>query len=177
MKEIMKIIYKIAGGIGLLSILMATSSCLKNGSYYTNFATASASVDFPLAASSANQAVVFAFSPSTNPGLDTLPVYVDMASPSPLGTAVTATISVDAEALDSLNAANGSTYIMPPSNAYSIDNLNLTITAGQRLDSTHIVFNFANFADSVNYVIPLIISSSSLPIEQWNLLFLNITIQ
>ena len=74
-----------------LLILFGFSSCLKNSNYNTPFSTVGASVDLPLAASNSNNPVTLSF---TEGQPANLPVYINLASPKTLGTAVTATFAL-----------------------------------------------------------------------------------
>jgi hypothetical protein len=151
------------------------SSCLKNGTYYTDFSAVSASVDLPLAAANVNGPVPFAYSANvTNPQIG---VYVNLASPSTLSKPVTVTLAIDSAYLSSYNQANGTSYTLMPANCYTVNSLNLTIAPGQRLDSANVKFNFANFDFTKSYILPFTIASASEPIEQWNHLMLSILVK
>jgi hypothetical protein len=195
----MKVIKKYTTGILLLIALFGLSSCLKNGPEYIDFAGVSASIDIPLAAPSVvigyqgNGVVQYVYNPSSttwtytigglqepvpaelSSGSPFVPVYVNVASPSPLSTSVTATLALDTAYFNSFNAANGGIFTLMPSNCYTITTMSLTVPSGQRLDSTNVTFNFANMDSVQNYILPITIASSSLPIEQWNHLLLNVS--
>jgi hypothetical protein len=165
---------KIALGLALSMTMASLSSCLKNGKYYTDFGSIQASVDLPLAAANVNGIVEFDYDSTTVTA--SIPVYVNVASVSTLNKAVPATLAIDSVYLAQYNADNSTNYKLLPAAAYKVSNYNLNIPANQRLDSALVTFDFTkvNIADTANlYVLPFTISSSSLPIEQWNHLLLH----
>ena len=168
---------KVILGLVLLVAASSLSSCLKNGQYYINFADVSASIDLPLSAANSNGPVEFDYDSTTTSA--SIPVYVNVASPSVLSKAVTATVAIDSAYLTSYNAANGTSYILLPSAAYKVSTLSLTVPAGQRLDSANVTFDFTkvDITDATKaYVLPFTITSASIPIEQWNHLMLYVTV-
>jgi hypothetical protein len=142
------------------------TSCLKNGQYYTDFSTAAASVYLPLAASYANAPVEFDFATGTT--TTTMPVYIDVASPSLPTSATTATLAIDSTYLTTYNTAHKTSYLLPPSTAYKVSKTNMSVPAGQRLDSANLTIDFTQLDPTKKYIIPFTLSSASLPIEQWN---------
>jgi hypothetical protein len=198
MKKIkkMKFTTKLLSVIFLIFSVCGLSSCLKNSSNYVNFADVGASIDLPLSAPSVvegfsgNSVIFYTYQDSVwnyvfgeipedipvevSSGSPFIPVYVNVASPSPLGHTVTATLSLDTAYFNTYNASNGGAYALMPANCYSVSSWNLTVPAGQRLDSAIVTFNIANIGSNINYVLPITISTSSLPIEQWNHLLLNV---
>lgn len=162
-------------GLIVLMGVFSLSSCLKNGPYDYNFSGVGASVDLPLAASNSNGVVPFTFAVGSN----TFPVYANLASPSPLSSATTVTLIVDTAYFNSFNAANGNAYVLLPDSTYTLGSLNLSIPAGQRLDSCEVTFNINMLneigADSIAYVLPFSISSASEPIEQWSHLLIGVS--
>ncbi len=165
---------KVVMGLILLVTASSLSSCLKNGQYYTDFGSIQASVDLPLAASFANGIAEFDYDSTTTSA--SIPVYVNVASVSPLNKAVTATIAIDSAYLAQYNASNSTNYKMLPASAYKVSTFNLTVPANQRLDSALVTFDFTkvDITDTANlYILPFTITSSSLPIEQWNHLLLH----
>jgi len=164
----MKVINKIFLGISIGFILLGMSSCLKNGPYYTNYAGVAASIDLPLSAPGVvsgypgNYPVSFAYNssnlmvtetyggivtsfPYTSNGANnfTYPVYINVASPSVLGTTVTATLAIDTAYFNQFNAANGGGFVLMPDSVYTVSSWNLTVPAKQRLDSMQITFNYS----------------------------------
>ena len=130
-------------------------------------------MDLPLAAANANGVVPFTFAPGSN----TFPVYVNMASPSPLSKATTATIGIDSAYLNTYNVNNPlAQYVLLPDSDYTISGFNLTIPAGGRLDSVEVTFNISKINTSINYVLPFTITQASEPIEQWNHLMIGVTV-
>jgi hypothetical protein len=175
MKKINKI-SKIIFGVGLMMGICSLTSCLKNGKYYIDFAGVGASVDLPLAASNSNGIVAFSYAATVT--TTSIPVYVNLASPKPLGTAVTATLAIDTAFLNAYNTNNGTTYSVLPDSVYSaVNGWSRTIPAGQRLDSTYITFDFTKLDLTQNYILPITIQTASVPIEQWNHLLLYISVK
>jgi hypothetical protein len=176
MEKIIKSMTKIRGTVvvALFILLFSVSSCMKNGKYDIDFSNVGASVDIPLAAANANGVVPFTFSAGSN----TFPVYVNMASPAVLSKATSVTVAIDTAFLNSYNSDNGTSYTLLPDSDYSATSFNLTIPAGQRLDSVEVTFNIGKIdADpSISYVLPFTITQSSEPIEQWNHLLIGVTV-
>jgi Domain of unknown function (DUF1735)/Domain of unknown function (DUF4361) len=161
---------------GLMVVLVSFPSCLKNGDYYIPFSSAAASVDLPLAASTSNGVTAFAYPPTVTSV--TLPIAVNVASPSIPNTATTVTLALDTAGLSAYNLANGTNYLPLPASVYTITSMNVTIPAGKRLDtSTTVTINLAALDLSNAYVLPITIASASLPIEQWNHLFYYIAVK
>lgn len=168
MKRIKNSLLTILGSMAVLSL----SSCLKNGQYYDDFASVNASVDLPLAAANSNAPVAFVYDATVT--TTSIPVYVDLASPSTLGKSVTATLALDTAFLNAYNTANSTNFQLIPDSVYTITGgWNRTIPAGKRLDSMLVTFNFTKMNLAIPYVLPITIASSSEPIEQWNHLMLN----
>ncbi|PJJ76381.1 uncharacterized protein DUF1735 [Thermoflavifilum aggregans] len=165
-------IFKYTGFILLLTIFGSMAGCLKNNQYYVDLSKVSPSIQLPLAAANLNGVVTFSFNVSNTP--DTIPVYVNVASPSPLSTSVTATLGLDTAYLNQYNQNNGTNYQLLPDSTYSITGWNLTVPAGQRLAFTNVIIYTTKINASYNYILPITIVNSSLPIENWNHLLLNI---
>jgi BT_3987-like, N-terminal domain len=159
----------------LSGVVLTLSSCLKNGKYYTDFASASASVNLPLAASNLNGVVAFSYDATET--TVSLPVYVDVASPSVPSSATTVTLSLDTAFLDTYNTNNGTSFEVMPDSIYTTSGWTLTVPAGQRLDSMNVTFNFSKLDLSQAYILPITISQASVPIEQWNHLLLYISVK
>jgi hypothetical protein len=161
------------------SLLMVTlfllSSCLKNGPYYTDFSSVAGSVDLPLAATNANGIVSFSYDATVT--TTSLPVYVNVASPQAPASPTTITLAVDTAFLSQYNSANGTDYQVLPDSVYTTSGWTVTVPAGKHLDSMNVTFNFSKMDLSQNYVLPVTISQSSLPIEQWNHLLLYISVK
>src|ERR1700676_5248793 len=161
----------IASIILLLLILLCFSACLKNGDYNTNFSTAGASVDLPLAAANNNSVVTFSYDAGLPAGI---PIYINLASPNTLGTVVTAIFALDTAYLNNYNTLNATDFQLLPDSDYTVINgWTRSIPAGQRLDSMYVTFNVSKMDLSVSYVLPITIQSASVPIEQWNHLLIN----
>jgi hypothetical protein len=177
MEKIIKSSTRIRGAVALslFVVLFSISSCMKNGKYDIDFSNVGASVDIPLAAANANGIVPFTFSAGSN----TFPMYVNMASPSVLSKATTVTVAIDTAFLNAYNASNGTSYTLLPDSDYSATSFNLTIPAGQRLDSVEVTFNIGKIDTdpSISYVLPFTITQASEPIEQWNHLMIGVSVQ
>jgi hypothetical protein len=168
-------INKVLVGVGAMLLMGSLSSCLKNGKYYTDFSAISASVDLPLAATNNNNPVPFSYdATAANPSI---PVMVNLASATPLGSATTATLAVDATYLDSYNTANGTSFLLMPADAYTVSSWDISIPAGKRLDSMVVHFDFSKLDLTQQYILPVTISQASQPIEQWNHLMLLIQVK
>ena len=163
-------------GILLLVLMISVSSCLKNGQYDIDFSQVGASVYIPLAAVNANGVVAETY-PATQTSA-TIPVIVDLASPAPLGTATTLSLALDTAALNAYNTTNNTNFTVLPDSVYTLTgSLDMTIPAGQRLDSVIINLNLLKLDLSGVYILPLTIASASVPIEQWNHLLLYISVK
>jgi Domain of unknown function (DUF1735) len=175
MKQTKKI-NKITGIAVILMLLFTFSSCLKNGPYNIDFSTVGASVDLPLAASNSNGVVAFSYN-ATVTSTD-IPVYINLASPSTLSKAVTATFALDTAYLNSYNTNNNTSYTVLPDSVYTIANgWNRNIPAGQRLDSMYIHFDFTKLDLTQNYILPITIQTATVAIEQWNHLMLYVSVK
>ncbi|PJJ76379.1 uncharacterized protein DUF1735 [Thermoflavifilum aggregans] len=152
---------------------------LKNNQYYVDLSKVGASIQLPLAAANTNQPVTFAFETSNIP--DTIPVYVNVASPSVLNTPVTATLGLDTAYLNQYNQqqlAQDSTFVpyeLLPDSVYSVSGWNVTVPAGQRLANINVIIYTSKLDATHKYILPITITSASLPIENWNHLLLNIS--
>jgi Domain of unknown function (DUF1735) len=166
---------KIILGTTLVAGLFSLSSCLKNGQYYINFAAVAPSVDLPLAATNNNGVVAFAYPATVT--TTSIPVYVNLASPKVLGTATTATLAVDTAYLNAYNTNNNTSYAVMPDSVYTTTGWNITIPAGQRLDSMNVTFDFTKLDLTQSYILPITIQTASEPIEQWNHLLLYISVK
>ena len=132
---------------------LSLSSCLKDSRYYT-FANVGALVELPLEAyNGVGNLSVNALPIQSTPQI--IPVVVNLASPKPLGAPVTVTLALDQAALDAYNTANSTSYIVPPSNAYSISSFKVTIPAGQHTANLNISVITADLDPSQGYVFPI----------------------
>ncbi len=175
----MKMINKIktiSWSMGLLVALFSLPSCLKNGNYFVDFASAGASVDLPLAANHGNGLVAYTYNATVTSA--TIPVYVNLASPAKLGTATTLSVALDTAGLDAYNTNNGTSYTVLPDSVYTITgSYDLSIPANQRLDSFQVNLDLTKLDLSGSYVLPYTIVSAAVPIEQWNHLLLYISVK
>ena len=170
-----KSINKLIGGALLLIAIFFTSSCLKNGQYYTDFAAVGPSVDLPLAASTNNGVTAFSYPPSVTSVV--LPIYVNLSSPNTLGKPVTATLALDTAGLNAYNLANGTSYVEMPDSVYTLSGTSINIPAGKRLDSITANINLSKLDLSVPNVLSITIQTASQPIEQWNHLFYYVAVK
>lgn len=170
-----KSIYKLVLLVFIFGGAVSLTSCLKNGPYNTDFSKVAASVDLALAAANNNGVVAFSYDATVTTTM--IPVYVDVASPSLPGSSTSVTLALDTAYLNSYNNNNGTAYSLLPDSIYSTSGWNLTIPKGQRLDSMAVTFNFGKMDLTQNYILPITISSASLPIEQYNHLLLYISVK
>src|ERR1700730_5887663 len=84
---------------------LSLSSCLKNSQYYTDFSKVAGSVDIPLAATTNNSVVAFSYDSTVT--TTSIPVYVDVASPSLPGSSTSVTLALDTAYLNAYNNNNG----------------------------------------------------------------------
>jgi len=174
MKKINKV-NKIIFGACIAVAMLSLNSCLKNGSYYTDFAAVSSSVELPLAASSGNGINAFSYPPTVTS--TTLPIYVNVASVSAPSKATSVTLALDTAGLSAYNSNNGTAYQPIPDSVYTISSMDLSIPAGKRLDSVNVTIDLSKLDLSTPYVLPITIASASLPIEQWNHLFYYVAVK
>ncbi|TAN18474.1 MAG: DUF1735 domain-containing protein [Chitinophagaceae bacterium] len=167
MKRSINFIMAIVGVFFLLTF----SSCLKNSKYYADLSKVGASIDMPLAAANGNAPVAFTFVAADTPV--TYPIYVNVASPKKLGVPVTATLGLDTAYMDQYNSNNGTDYELLPDSTYTVNNLNLTVPANQRLAYATVSINTGKIQGGHDYVLPFTIVKASLPIENWNHLMVN----
>jgi hypothetical protein len=146
----------------LSAALLGLSSCLKD-SRFVDFSKVGALVELPLEAfNRPGKLVASAFPIQAAP--QTLNVVVNIASPKPLGSALTVTLGIDNAALTAYNHANGldtgsnTPYTLPPANAFSIPNTKVTIPAGQRTANLAIQIISSNLDPAGLYIIPISIT-------------------
>ncbi len=162
---------KIRAIILWLLILYLFSSCLKNNNYNVPFSTVGASVELPLANANNNSLVSFSYVEG-QPAY--FPVYINLASPNTLGTAVTAGFALDTAFLNSYDSLNSADFQLLPDSDYTVLNgWTRSIPAGQRLDSMYVMYHLEKMDPAARYVLPITIQNASLPIEQWNHLLIN----
>ena len=179
MKIMKKIKNKYLGLLLLAGIGFTLPSCLKNNNFYTDFSKGAPAVELPLAAFHANGPTAVSFDVSTTPS--TYYAVVNVASPNKPTSAVTATLALDKAFMDSYNAeqtaADPDNYVpfeLMPDSTYSIASLDATIQPGHREDSLPIQIFTSKLESGHNYLLPLTIVKSSLPISNWNHLMVNI---
>ncbi len=160
------------------AMLFSLQSCLKNNSFYVDFSKGNPAVELPLAAVHANAPIALAFDISTTPTM--YYAVVNVASVSKPTSTVTATLALDTAFLNSYNTTQANAdpdfepFELMPDSSYSIASWDASVTAGRREDSIPIQIFTAKIAPGHNYVLPLTIVKSSLPISNWNHLLLNI---
>lgn len=163
----------------IAAMVFSLQSCLKNNSFYTDFSQGKPAVELPLAANFTNEPFAVSFDVSNTPA--TYYAVVNVASVNKPTSPVTATLGIDQAYLDKYNADqtaldpdNYVPYELMPDSTYSIGSLNVTIAAGHREDSVPIQIFTNKMAPGHNYLLPLTIVKSSLPISNWNHLMINI---
>lgn len=152
-----------------LTVMSLLSSCLKD-SRYVDYSGVGTLIELPLAEpqpyeyngpGGVFQSPLFSISSAS----DTLTVAVNVASPKPLGSALSVTLSVtDLTALNAYNSDNSTTLKPLPSTDYTIlGGLTVTIPANQRLGYAKFIINSKaiGIADSAAYVLPVTIVSAS----------------
>lgn len=162
------------------SSLLFFSSCLKNNQYYIDFSKVAPSIELPLSAPSGsnyfNQGgiVTKAFTIESTP--TSLPVLVNIASPNPLGSSVTATLAIDTNYIASYNAANGTSYEpLPDSDFQSPASFNVTVPAGKRIDSVVFQINTSKIDLNHQYILSVTIANASIPVSSWKHLMMLVT--
>jgi hypothetical protein len=86
-------------------------------------------------------------------------VPIRLASPSPASQDVHVTLKLDSTVLKSYNAANGTTYSLPPTSIYTIVNNVVTIPAGSNIGYLQVKFKSADFLNG-GLAFPFSISST-----------------
>lgn len=152
-------------GIGMITL----SSCLKNNKYYLNFASVGTTVEMAMApAKAVPPPNAFYYSTDLGAGAyvdtiqysnsaQTVPIYVNVASPEVPSSATTATLFLDTAALNALNNEYGEVnagyyngnfdpipgleYELLPSNSYQISSWQVIVPSGQRLAPLNIQIN------------------------------------
>ncbi len=151
-----------------LTAMTLFSGCLKD-SRYIDYSKVGVLIELPLAEVNNYQGGSGPFESPTyslaKGATDTLIVAVNVASPKPLTTALSVTLTTsDLTALNAFNAANGTAFTPLPAADFSvIGSLTVTVPANQRLAYAKIVINAAaiGLANSGAYVLPITIASAS----------------
>lgn len=156
-----KLLYSfVVGGLAL-----SMSGCLKDDEHFTDFQNVGAVAEIPSAA-------FYGIEDNQGLPIQTAPISysfdVNIASPTPPTQDVTVTLAVDKAALDTYNAANGTSYKLLPTTLYQLPSLTTTVKAGSRLAPVNL--SFFSGADKVPdptayndaaYALPLKITSTS----------------
>lgn len=185
--------------VGSISLL---SSCLKNNKYYVDFSDYKPSIELPLAATAANKPYSIPLDVSPDPQ-DVL-IYVNIASMDKPSSPVTATIAFDPDYLDQYNAEQDAAtkqaqadylaedpdhttddddypadyvpYKLFPDSLYTIDNMKMTVAAGERqaFVTAKVITEHMDFSEK--YILPFTITDvePKMDISNWNHLMLNI---
>src|SRR6185437_8350822 len=184
----------------IVGLVFPLQSCLKNNQYYEDFSKGAPAVELPLAAKYTNKPFAASFDVSTTP--TTYYAVVNVASVNKPTSTVTATIGVDSAylnqynftqdsiakaaqaaylAADSTNTVDDSSYPpdyspfeLLPDSAYQIPSFAVTIDPGHREDSVPIMILTSKIESGHNYILPITIVNSSLPISNWNHLLINV---
>lgn len=168
----------------LCIVQIGLSSCLKEKKEtYIDFANVGVTIELPLAAlvqetMGSNKVQPQSYMASTTPS--NLPVIVNVASPKPLNKDLVVTLAVNAsDALAKFNTATKGTYVLLPSNAYTVDNLKVTIPSGQRTATVLFKINTAVVDKTVtNYVLPVSITDASgEQISNYSAVFYNVVVK
>jgi len=149
-----------------LTVMSLLSSCLKD-SRYIDYSGVGTLIELPLAEPQPYEyngpgGVFQSPSFSISSASDTLTVAVNVASPKPLGSALSVTLSVTDTT--TLHSQYPSTYKLLPSSDYTIiGGLTVTIPANQRLGYAKFIINTKaiGVANSGVYVLPVTIESAS----------------
>jgi hypothetical protein len=89
-------------------------------------------------------------------------LIINLASVNLPSAPVNVTIGVDPTQIDAYNAANGTSYVLLPTNLYSIGSTKLTIPAGQQFAQTTVSFYKDSTLDpSVSYMLPISVTDAS----------------
>jgi hypothetical protein len=151
-----------------LAAMALLSSCLKD-SRYVDYGAVGTLIELPLAENGDQAGIGGPYQAPTyslaSGATDTLTVAVNVASPKPLGSPLSVTLSVsDLTTLNAFNSANGTNFQPLPSSDYSvIGGLTVTIPANQRLGYAHFLINAKAIGiDTLGkYVLPVTIASAS----------------
>ena len=157
--------------IAILSLTATTlfSGCLKDPRYI-DYSKVGVLIELPLAEVNNYQPGVSGVFQSPSYSLaagatDTLTVAVNVASPKPLTSALSVTLTTsDLTALNAFNTANGTAFKPLPASDFSvIGSLTVTVPANQRLAYAKIIINAAaiGLVNSGAYVLPITIASAS----------------
>lgn len=155
------------------------SSCLKSNDTYTDFSKVGTTIELPLAAlnqEDGDKVQKQVYTASATP--TDLPVYVNIASPKPLGSSLTVTLAINADnAIGRLNTATNGGFILLPANAYTASNLQVTIPAGERIGIVNIKINSAAIDKTVTkYVLPVsIVDGGGQKISNYNTVYYNVS--
>jgi len=163
----LKLVKKIIYSTGILAVMFSLPSCLKNGDYYIPFSSVAPSVDLPLAATNANGIIAKTYDATVTSA--SFPVYVNLASVSPLSTPTNVTLALDTAFLNQYNADNGTSFELLPDSVYTlVGGFDKVIPAGKRLDSSVVNLDLTKLDLSGVYMLPFTIVSADVAIEQWN---------
>ncbi len=87
-------------------------------------------------------------------------IDLNIASPKPLTTAVTITVSVNDALRAAYNQANGTEYEQMPDSVFSLPLSTTTIPAGNRLDTIRVLFYPKKIDSTKSYMLPVSISDA-----------------
>ena len=130
-----KIFFKQLNLFSMLVVLVTAISCTKTRNGDNNLTTAPVPGELAEISQPGFHALTFDF--TTTP--QTVPIYVNIASPKPVSQDVVVTLAPDPTGLADYNTANGTAYELLPSNAYLIADYKVTVKKGQNLDSLKLV--------------------------------------
>jgi len=154
-----------------LAAMASLSSCLKDSTHYVDFGAVAPLVELPLAEvwdqggyGGLYQAPTYDIAKGS---VDTLLVYVNLASPAPFKTNLTVNLSLtNLTTLNSFNTANQLSLQPLPAADYTVvgtTGLNPVIFAGARLAYIKVAINVASIGvtNSGTYVLPVTITGDS----------------
>lgn len=137
------------------------SSCLKNNQYYIDFTRTGTLVELPLAATLRQSNYLMVVPYDVTPTPQDLPVYVNIASPNALGTAVSVTLGLDTAALSAYNNANGTSFEVLPDSTYTVSSWKTTVAAGKHMSHIDLMITPTKVDASHSYVLPISILNAS----------------
>jgi hypothetical protein len=91
---------------------------------------------------------------------DSAPIVLNIASPKPLNSPLSITMTVDDALRTAYNSGNTDQYDALPDSVYSFTEDTGTIPAGQRLDTLHVIFYPSKIDLSKNYMLPVSIKDA-----------------
>ena len=149
--------------IGILTgliLLVNLNSCIKDKGYAleTDFSSLQDHVDIVGSGLTNFTSASIGFN---NGDTTTVTLTITLASVNLPSAPVKVTIGVDAAQVASYNAANGTDYVIAPTDIYSIATTSLTIPAGQQYVQTTVSFYKDSVDPATSYMLPISITDAS----------------